>query len=95
MRTKRKAIAIIKGDHVPIREQPPLQRMEFSEATAVILDDDPRLPIAIAHLHDDFRKNSRLLASIDSVVHRLFDGDDQRLGGRIKPKEVAVLEKEL
>jgi hypothetical protein len=34
MRTKRKAIAIIKGHHVPIREQPPLRRMEFSEATA-------------------------------------------------------------
>jgi len=33
MRTKRKAIAIIKGDHVLIREQPPLRRMEFSEAT--------------------------------------------------------------
>jgi len=34
MRTKRKAIAIIKGDHVLIREQPPLRQMEFSEATA-------------------------------------------------------------
>jgi hypothetical protein len=32
MRTKRKAIAMIKGDHVLIREQPPLRQMEFSEA---------------------------------------------------------------
>src|ERR1035437_7413798 len=35
MRTKRKAIAIIKGDHVLIREQPPIRRMEFSEATGL------------------------------------------------------------
>jgi len=33
MRTKRKAIAIIKGDHVLIREQPPIRRIKFSEAT--------------------------------------------------------------
>jgi len=37
MRTKRKAIAIIKGDHVLIREQPPLRRMEFSEATGFMI----------------------------------------------------------
>src|SRR5476649_2632401 len=40
MRTKRKAIAIIKGDHVLIREQPPLRQMQFSEATGFAAAND-------------------------------------------------------
>src|SRR5271165_992431 len=35
MRTKRKAIAIIEGDHVLIRSGPLPRRMEFSELTGV------------------------------------------------------------
>jgi len=51
MRTKRKAIAIIKGDHVLIREQPPLRQMEFSEATGakVILCDVSKMAL-LSHI---------------------------------------------
>src|ERR1035437_10051994 len=62
---------------------------------AVILHDDPGFSVAIAHLHTDFGENPGFPASIESIVHRLFDSSDQCLGGRIKPEQVAVLEKEL
>ena len=61
----------------------------------VIFDRDARLSEAIAHLHTDLGEYARFLAGIESIVHRLFDGRDQCLGGRIKAEQVTVLEEEL
>ena len=69
--------------------------LALDDSRAVILHDDPRLPVAIAHLHADLGEYPRFLASIERIVDRLFDGGDQCLGGRIKPEQVTVLEKEL
>ena len=62
---------------------------------AVVFHDDARLSVAIAHLHTDLGKYPRFLAGIERIVHRLFDGGDQCLGGRIEAEQMTVLEKEL
>src|SRR3990167_9413235 len=67
----------------------------LDNARTVVLHHDTRLPVALAHLHADLGKYPCFLASIERVVHRLFDGGHQRLGRRVEPEQVTVLEKEL
>ena len=61
----------------------------------VVLDHDPALAVALAHLHSDFRQDRRLLAGIERIVDGLLDRHDQGLGGRIEAEQMPVLEKEL
>jgi hypothetical protein len=51
---------------------------------AVILHDDPELPVAIAYLHTNIGEYPRFLASIESIIHRLFDsGQIARIFGKL------------
>ena len=65
------------------------------DSRAVVFHNDPRFPVAIAHLHADIGEDPGFLAGIESIVDRLFDGRDQCLRGGIKAEQMAILEEEL
>ncbi|MCZ7660324.1 MAG: hypothetical protein M5U07_21935 [Xanthobacteraceae bacterium] len=69
--------------------------LALDDSGPVVLDDDARSPVAVAHLDPDLGQDACLLAGVEGIVHGLLDGREQRLGGRVEAEQVAVLEKEL
>ena len=71
-RMKRKAIAIINRDCVPIREQPPLRRMEFSEATVAFSASSGLLDLKSEETRFKNRKISpTIVADVKRFSHQI------------------------
>ena len=70
MRTKRMAIAIINRNYVVIRQQPPLRRMVFSEATAAEGSMQELYGQAADSAEDAIDTVRQMPASVDNTIRR-------------------------
>ena len=71
-------------------------KLLFHDSGSVVFHRHAEHVVSFArHLDPDIGKNAGLLAGIQRVIDRLFDGGQRRFRRRIKTEKVAVLQEEL